>query len=104
LHVEQTEEGELATLTFPAGAVKQKKFYNPKVTAALPYLRAIMQPTGLIFPWAPHDRRTLDVEFHKLQRAAGIHRRKGNTTASRRATSTAGTPSATLTARTTTAG
>ena len=75
LHLTETEEGVLATLLFPAGSVKQKKDYSPKVTAALPYLQALMpeEPTGLIFPWAPHDRRTLDVEFHKLQVAAGIH-------------------------------
>jgi integrase len=73
LHIEETEEGELATLMFPAGVVKQKKSYNPKATAALPYLRALGQSKGLIFPWTPHERRTLDVQFHKLQEAAGIH-------------------------------
>jgi integrase len=74
LHIEDIDDGELAVLTFPAGVVKQKKEYAPKVTAALPHLRAIMpEPAkGLIFPWAPHNRRTLDVEFHKLQEAAGI--------------------------------
>ena len=52
--------------------MKQRKTYEPNVTLALPYLRAIQRDSGLMFPWEPHHRRTLDVEFHKLQRAAGI--------------------------------
>ena len=67
-------ESDVVHLAFPPSVVKQKKHYCPNVTVAFPYLRAIRPTTarGLIFPWAPHDRRTLFEQFQRLQKAADI--------------------------------
>lgn len=44
--------------------------YLPAV--ALEHVRGVVGMLPLVFAW-PHHRRTLDVEFHAIQKVAGIH-------------------------------
>ena len=44
----------------------------PLHTVVIDHLRKIASFEPLVFPW-PHHRRTLDMEFHRIQQAAGIH-------------------------------
>jgi integrase len=39
----------------------------------LEHVKRLAHFSPTVFPW-PHDRRTLDVEFDRIQRAAGIKR------------------------------
>ena len=51
---------------------KGKRDMSHDVTAAVPFLNAIQSADPRLLPWN-HDRRTLDVIFHRIQRAAGVH-------------------------------
>lgn len=42
------------------------------ITAAVPFLKVIQSADPRLLPWN-HARRTLDREFHRIQKAAGIH-------------------------------
>ena len=44
--------------------------YLPEAT--LQHLQLIVCDSPLVFPWR-HNRRTFDAEFHRIQKAAGIH-------------------------------
>ena len=51
---------------------KGKRDMSHDITAAAPFLKAIESPAALLLPWN-HARRTLDREFHRIQKAAEIH-------------------------------
>lgn len=45
---------------------------TPLHAVVVDHLRGLSSFDPMVFPW-PHDRRTLDTEFHKIQKAASIH-------------------------------
>jgi integrase len=51
---------------------EQRKDTRPEIAAALPDLQRIAGDDPRLLPWN-HHKRTLYVEFYRIQRAAGIH-------------------------------
>ncbi len=65
------DSGAIITRAADNKAARDDVDYVP--SAVLPLLRKIVGFGGMVFSW-PHDERTLRIEFHRIQEAAGIHR------------------------------
>ena len=55
-----------------AADLKQRKDSRPDISAALPFLLKIRGADPRLLPWN-HDRRSLYPQFHRIQKAAGVH-------------------------------